>query len=36
MQRHAEIETREMEPPLEAVKTHYRRYDWSLQILTVP
>ena len=25
-----------MEPPLEAAKTHHRRKDWSLQILTVP
>ena len=25
-----------MEPPLETVKTLHRRYDWSLQIRTVP
>ena len=36
MQRHAERETREKEPPLEAVKTLQRRQDWSLQIRTVP
>ena len=32
MQRHAERETREKEPPLETVKTLQRSQDWSLQI----
>ena len=36
MQRHAERETREMEPPLETVKTLHRREDRSHQIRTVP
>ena len=36
VQRHAERETREKEPPLETVKTLHRRQDWSLQIRTVP